>query len=110
VTNETPVGVQITAELVAEAQGDYIGLWEVVRRVKELLPALPAKARQDFTLELLTGILSSGKLVAGDLRAGKPEFLPWGGEVSTIMARIAEEWDALGHDPDIGDIVWLAAP
>jgi hypothetical protein len=109
-TDGTPPRTELIDEILAYAKDDYTGLWEVVRSVREHLPALSVEERQAFTLELLAGLLSSGRLVAGEVGAGKPQFSPWSGEVSTIIARIAEGWNALGHDPDIGDIVWFTAP
>ena len=88
---------------------DHTGLWVIVRRVREAFPnARPAEIR-DMTLSILRDLLDAGLIVAGfPTRSG--QFDPFTSSTEGTLLRIQTEWDQLGREPDIGDVVWFATP
>ncbi len=97
-------------EVVAKAQRDHVGLWEVIRAVRRHCPDLSPAERRGATLELLRSLLETGELVAGQPSTDGRNFATWGGSASEIVARIAKAWPEGGLDPNIGDIVWFTVP
>jgi hypothetical protein len=92
----------LTATLI-ECCEDHLGLWRVVMTVEDDLRAGDVR---EAVLQILGELLEEGWIEAGDLGRA---FVPWRLPPPAILVRIAREWDALGHDPGLGDIVWLRA-
>src|SRR5437773_12218411 len=65
-SNRFPLPDALTAEILAEARRDYLGLWWIVRKLRERLPGLSASEQRIATLEFLRPLLESGDLVAGE--------------------------------------------
>lgn len=97
----------IIAEFQREAAVDFIGLWQLVRAVKDNLEQDESPAVQQLSLDLLKRILAAGFRV-GDLSATGRVLEPWPDQrPDHVVARIRSEWDSLGREPNIGDIAWL---
>ena len=95
--------------IAEECHEDYVGLWELVKDVKRAFPEASAREVQKTTLELVRDLLSTGRAVAGDL-SNDGDFCDWRLSVDLCVARVREEWDRLGHEPNIAEVVWLTAP
>jgi len=91
--------------ILTECEEDYVGLWSILRQVREARYPHP----QIVTLALLRYLLATGIIEAGlpDANGG---FHIWTSKPDDTISRIALEWSKLGHDPDIGDIVWFTTP
>ncbi len=91
--------------ILTECEDDYVGLWSILRQVREAHYPHP----QVVTLGLLHYLLAAGIIEAGlpDANGG---FQAWTLEPNDTISRIAAEWTRLGRDPDIGDIVWFTTP
>jgi hypothetical protein len=100
---------QIVRDFCREAEVDYVGLWQVVSAVvHDYQVSSPADIRR-LTMEIVRGLLASG-FEAVDLRPGGGR-IPWADQrLDVVLARIDHEWDALGKEPDVGDIVWFDLP
>jgi len=98
------------AQVIAEAKRDYLGLWWIVRKVREHFPELSVSERKTATLELLRPFLQSRELIAGQPSKDGRTFSTWGGDASEVLARIDESWPEMREDPDIGEIVWFTSP
>jgi hypothetical protein len=96
--------------IIAEAKRDYLGLWWVVRKVREQVPGLSVSERRAATLEFLGPLLQSGELMAGELSKDGRTFSAWDGDGPEVLSRIDATWPLMVEDPDIGDIVWLTSP
>jgi hypothetical protein len=83
---------KIKQDVLAECSEDYVGLWSIIRRFQSagitIEPIL-----MDSTLELLHEVLSQDNIVAGQF---SNEFRIWKRNPTEIVARIREEWTALG--------------
>ena len=58
-------------------------------------------------LRITANMLSSG-LVAVDLASSGSGCRPWDEQgAEDAIRRVTAEWDSLGHEPSVGDIVWF---
>ncbi len=83
-----------------------VGLWWIADDVRQLRPGASEDEIRLETLHALRPLLNQGSLRAAKLLPGG-SYQPWEGSVEEQLARIDAEWAALGHPPDIGDIVWF---
>lgn len=100
---------QLLESLREECKDDHVGLWRVVRAVREDLGV-----SRDSEVRRETGQVLRSLLNQQGMRVGRPTpdgrgFLAWQLPPEEAVQRILSEWDALGHDPDIGDVAWLTA-
>ena len=99
---------EMIADFVLEAPDDWIGLWQIIKRLQksgvddaELLPA---------TMNVVRAMLIRGFL-AGDPPYSEGGFQLWADQNhDSIIERIRAEWRTLGHVPNIPDIVWFDLP
>ena len=91
--------------VLARCRDDYVGLWAIVRRVKEDLS--DQSQLMDTTLTLLSKLLKEDGIAAGTFEGHV--FCTWDQPVDKILQKIEAEWKDLGRDPDIGEIVWFTA-
>jgi len=54
--------------------------------------------------DYVAGLLRSGRYALGEIN-----FVAWTTAVHATLQRIKDEWDALGREPDIGEIVYFRA-
>ena len=88
---------------VYEADHDVVGLWELCRAARDDWGATtPAQVRK-IVLQLVRRLLDNG-VEAVDIVTQHPwpDQHPEG-----VIARISREWDALGREPNVPDIVWF---
>lgn len=98
---------QLKADLLVECKDDHVGLWTLIKCVRlDLGVTDPAEVRR-VTLELVVEFLESGLVQAGFPTADGRGFKRWDLSPEQVVARIEHEWDALGREPNIGDIVWF---
>lgn len=103
-------GPQITNQInsfVIEAREDYVGLWQIFRRIKsEILN----KEDVSFNVfEVVRGLLERGLLVGNLTKDGS--FEAWNQQnPDLVISRINKEWQDLGRDPTIDDIAWFHLP
>jgi hypothetical protein len=96
----------VTKNFLDESKEDYVGLWSIVRRIRD--------ANTDnsdviaTTLDLLRTLLDEQKIVAGNFQNGT-NFNMWNISTNEIISKIAGEWKSLGRDPNIGEIVWFTS-
>jgi hypothetical protein len=110
---------QIKNGIFQEFHEDDVGLWSILWDVRYALnggtyPG-PGEDRSDprevrrLTMSLVRELLESGKVWAGFPTPDGRGFVPWKLTPDEAVARINAAWDALGREPNIGDIVWFAA-
>jgi hypothetical protein len=104
-------------QLLAECREDHVGLWSLIWQIRSALNEgeypVQEKDRTDpreirhQTLELVRELLDSGLVQVGYPTPDGRSFQPWSLPSSAILERIKSEWDALGREPDIGEIAWF---
>lgn len=111
---------RLQAELLQECKEDHVGLWTFLWVVRHALNdgAYPTKERDKadptevrrLSLELVRRLLKSGLVQAGFPTADGRGFVPWRMAPADVLKRIEAEWNGLGHEPNMGDIVWFTTP
>jgi hypothetical protein len=92
---------------LAEAQFDYIGLWEVMVKVRSFDPGQSSVALKSRTLHFVSEMLARGFLAVDLLSSGGCQ--PWENQdPRVVLERIEAEWSGLGREPNIGDIAWFS--
>ena len=103
------VMVSLTNEFLKEAEDDVVGLWEIVK-VLEDRHGVEDEALLEQSLEVVQELLANGFL-AGDPPYSAGGYRPWADQrPDAVFDRIRSEWIALGHTPNIPDIVWFSRP
>ena len=96
----------IVADFEKDSALDYIGLWELVSAVTKEAEEKDDENIRRLTFTLLRKMLARGFRAGGFTQTRKWEL--WSGQnPDHVIRRIEAEWDALGREPNIGDIVWF---
>jgi hypothetical protein len=98
---------KLLKELLVECEEDHVGLWSIIHDIHcELGENDPCEVQQ-IALGLIDKLFDDPRMAAGFPADDGRGFLPWDLSKSEILSRIKNEWDVLGREPDIGDIVWF---
>jgi hypothetical protein len=98
---------EIVEGYVEETNVDYVGLWQIISRVRRDLRKVEHAQLKKAVLQIVRGLLSAG-LEAITLRANDPVRVRWSNQDDEyVINRISQEWDLLGRDPNPGEIVWF---
>jgi hypothetical protein len=91
--------------LVREGREGWIGLWAIIWLVKRTRLRATSQEIQDRSLQLIALMLDRGFFVASFARE---EYVRWGDQrPESVVRQIKREWDALGREPNLGDIAWF---
>jgi hypothetical protein len=94
--------------VLLEACEDYVGLWSIVWEFREIFKETQNNVIQRDTMEVITKLLNNGFVYAGQFNSDG-EFERWNSTPDVILTRIEVEWNNLGREPDMGEIVWFEA-
>jgi hypothetical protein len=93
-----------------KCEEDIVGLWQVVRGIRERFPETPDNEIFQATLSFVQTMLAHG-FEAGDPPYSASGFACWNDQrPEAVLARIDQEWRNLGKDPDLPDIAWFLPP
>lgn len=95
----------VAGSVCAEAEEDYVGLWSVVRRLRQQMPLADESAVHSALGGVLRRVLSGGCIFGQFTTAGT--FAAW--PEGRVIERLLDELASLGRDPDIGEIGWFVA-
>ena len=85
---------------------DWLGLWVVVLIARGALGPIGDRELRQIVLKGIGQLLDLDDIELGfPLRDGR--FLAWTYAPKDALEKIEREWEALGRDPNIGEIVWL---
>jgi hypothetical protein len=93
-----------SAELLREATEDHVGLWAVIRLLRD---ATDGPETMEQILAVLEELLVRKQLVVGFPTADGRSFKAWATPPRDSIERIRREWLSLGRDPDIGEVAWF---
>jgi hypothetical protein len=65
-------------------------------------------AIRDSSIELITEAVRRGLMELGELDDRIRGFRKWRMSPDRAIARVRQEWEALGRNPSVGEICWLA--
>jgi len=98
---------EIVNGYVEETNVDYVGLWQIIIRVRHEFGIVEQMKLKKIVLQIIRELLAAG-LEAITLRAAAPVRLGWENQdIESVLDRISREWEALGRDPNPGEIVWF---
>jgi hypothetical protein len=95
----------VAASVRAEAAEDYVGLWSVVRHLRQEMPDADDDALQPALEGVIRRVLSSG-CVFGQF-ISDCGFVAW--PEDRVIDQMLDELASLGRDPDIGEVGWFVA-
>ncbi len=94
---------ELLSGFLAEAKADEVGLWLVLETIRDELGITDPGVLRAMTLDYVRRLLESGEVVAdwytadGIARSNVP--------IPEIVSRIDRQWDELGREPNIGEII-----
>lgn len=88
---------------------DQTGLWFVIPHIRDFYRGDSPATIREKTLEVVHDLLKGGLIQAGHPTPDGKGFVPWQLAPAAAIARIKMEWEELGHEPSLGDVVWFAA-
>jgi hypothetical protein len=100
----------VLESLVEECHEDHVGLWRVVNAVRFDLGATNPSQTRALTLQLVRSLLHERGMQVGQPNPDGRHFDSWGLSPDQAVSRIEQEWSALGHDPNIGEVAWFTSP
>jgi len=95
----------LISELTTEARADEVGLWLITAKLRDECGIADPTQLRAATLDFVREFLGSGQVVAGFYSGDGNGIAVWDMPTSDVISRISAEWDALGRQPSIGDIV-----
>src|SRR5437660_10531836 len=98
---------QVVSEIYKESFEDYVGLWTVPWHFREVCGVGDEELRRVESFKVLERLLELPDIGVGQFRPNEEVFDFWNLSPTDALKRIASEWDALGHEPSLGDIAWF---
>jgi hypothetical protein len=92
--------------LIAEAKADDVGLWMILAMLRETWKITDLKLRRVYAINVVRQLLNTGEVVAAQYSADRSgSYDVWNMPPDSVIARIESEWDQLGREPNVGEIV-----
>jgi len=99
---------KVKRDFLVECTDDYVGLWSVIWHIKHDLKEEDSENIRAISVALIREFLELGLIKAGNPRI-TGEFVEWQLDPEGIVERLEREWNELGREPNIGDIVWFTS-
>ncbi|MEM9539294.1 MAG: hypothetical protein AAGA60_07250 [Cyanobacteria bacterium P01_E01_bin.42] len=106
-TSQNQLAIDIRNSVILECGEDYVGLWSIIWQFREIGREQNPLERKKKTMRLIKELLEEDLIKAASFSNEKQEFQTWNVPVNEILARIEREWDDLGREPDLWEIVWF---
>ena len=100
---------QVVGEIYNEALEDYVGLWTIPWHFREMFGVGDEQARRSESFKVIERLLKFPDIGIGQFRDKDLVFDFWNLSPLDALNKIAIEWNALGHEPDIADIGWFTS-
>jgi hypothetical protein len=97
-------------DLLAELRDDHVGLWSVIRYVEDEFPQESPQRIRQIALDLLYGLLKSGRVWAGFPDSNGVDFHAWPFAADVIVDHIKRQWPPAGPRPNVGEVAWFTSP
>ncbi len=98
-------------DILQACSEDDVGLWEAVRHGQRNFPHASPDEIKQVVLSALRVLLTARLIDAGlpVARGTSYDIVSWNLPADQAIERIRQEWDELGGEPTIGDIVWFVS-
>ncbi len=103
--DEVAAAVAVAEAVSRELDEDYVGLWKLVWHLRRRMEDVPDDTVRSLAAAILQG-LSGSAVRVGSLSEESGIFTQW--PAADGIDRAMQDWAALGRDPNIGEIAWLA--
>lgn len=100
---------ELISELIAEAKADEVGLWLIISSLRDAGGITDPTQLRAATLNVVRRFLDSGEVAAAIYSQDGNGIAIWDIPTDDVIVRISTEWDALGREPNIGDVVIFVA-
>jgi hypothetical protein len=98
----------VKAMFLDQGRSGSFGMWEIIKVIREDLAVRDSSEVRRLSLEVVHGLLDLGMCAGASPYTTQGQFVPWPESTPDVTVdRIAREWDALGHDPNISDSPWF---
>ena len=112
-TTPKPVIDRMLGYLVVEADNDDVDLWSVVRMAQTVQPGASVEAIRQAVLDVIDHAVSNDLVWPNWPPTTDPRYFhyhPWVGPIDELLQHICQEWDALGREPNPGEVIWFKTP
>lgn len=92
-------------ELIAEAKADEVGLWFILAKVRDELGINEPQSVRTAVMDAVKRLLVSGEVSPGYYMPDGSGVAAWELAPATALEKIEADWERLGRDPNIGEVV-----
>jgi hypothetical protein len=103
--DETTVAASVAMLVHRELAEDGVGLWALPWHIRRALPEAGDRQVREIAAAVLEALVAAGAAI-GSLDETTGTFTPWETQGAAESAMAA--WQALGRDPNIGEVAWIA--
>jgi hypothetical protein len=91
---------------IDESESDNVGLWEIIWHLRELAKVTDLAKRRASAIDIVRQLLGTGEVVPAQYDPdGSGDYVIWDIDNDAAIRRIESEWDALGREPNVAEIV-----
>ena len=98
--------LRLKKEFFTSFLDDWIGLWELIYMVKNIIELTEQKEVKKFLLEFVLDLLKENLILAGFPHTDG-SFQKWEGKPKEIVMRIKQDWENLDKEVNVGDVIWF---
>ena len=88
---------------------DVVGLWSVIWDVRNRMPNAGDREIRRIAMKIVGDLIASGQIWAGHPTSDGRGFIYWDMAPGAVIKKISDEWDKLGREPNVGEVVWFTA-
>ena len=104
-TGDMTVAASVAILVHRELDDDYVGLWTLPWHIRRALPEAGDVRVRQIAAAVLEALVAAGAAIGG-LDETTGTFDPW--ETQGAIEAVMSAWRALGRDPNIGEVAWIA--
>jgi hypothetical protein len=93
-------------ELLLRGADDWVMAADVAWVVKSVCGPMTEEGLVDTSVNLIRTVIDQGLMKVGDVSDGG--FFEWDLSTKETVERVERQWKALGRQPDLGEVCWLA--
>ena len=97
---------KLDQEILVNGLSDYVGFWEPVRLLRRREPRLNESELKKVILMTIRSLVDDDLMEFGEVNVDGT-FSTWALTSHEAISVIRDQWDSLGRDPNVGEIVWM---
>ena len=104
-TGDLTAAASVAMLIHRELDDDYVGLWKIPWHLRRALTGATDEEVHEIAEAVLEALLAADVAI-GRLDETTGSFEPW--DAHDAVDNVMSAWRALGRDPNIGEVAWLA--